>query len=123
MEGYRRLVVWQRSMDLLPAVYVVARRLPPEARYGLSDQLRRAAVSVPANIAEGQARQHRREFKQSLTIARGSLAEVDTLLRAAVVLGYVTDAEIKPASALVLSVRQLLQRLIHYLQTDTAARN
>jgi four helix bundle protein len=80
MAGYRELQVWQRAMELVPAVYGVARLFLAQERYALADQLRRAAISVPANIAEGQARQHRREFIQALTIARGSLAEVDTLL-------------------------------------------
>jgi four helix bundle protein len=117
MEGYRKLLVWQRAMQFVPIVYRVARQLPVEERYALSDQLRRAAVSIPANIAEGQARQHRREFIQALSVARGSLAEVDTLLRVAVSLGYATEADIQPALMLGLSVRQLLQRLLHHLRT------
>lgn len=80
MASHQDLIVWQRAMQLVPLVYAVARRLPVEERYALADQLHRAAVSIPANIAEGQARQHHREFIQALTIARGSLAEVDTLL-------------------------------------------
>jgi four helix bundle protein len=72
-------VVWRRALHLVPCIYSVARTLPPEERYALGDQLRRAAISIPANIAEGQARQHPREFLQHLTIARGSLAELDAL--------------------------------------------
>ena len=85
---YRDLVVWQRAIDLVPCIYFVARTLPPEERYALGDQLRRAAISIPANIAEGQARQHPKEFLQHLTIARGSLAELDTLLLLAKRLDY-----------------------------------
>src|SRR5262249_8959697 len=114
----RELLVWQRAMELVPVVYRIARHLPAEERYALGNQLRRAAVSIPANIAEGQARQHRREFVQSLSIARGSLAEVDTLLRITVALGYVSAEEIKPVLALALSVRQLLQKLIQHFQVN-----
>ena len=121
MESYRKLEVWQRSMELLAETYRLARRLPAEKRFALCDQLRRAAVSIPANIAEGQARQHRREFIQALTVARGSLAEVDTLLRATVVIGYFAVNDIDAALALALSVRQLLQRLIYYLKSDRGA--
>jgi four helix bundle protein len=71
-------------MQLVPAVYRLVKHLPAEERYALSDQRRRAVVSIPANIAEGQARQHAPEFAQHLAIARGGLAEVDTLLLVAV---------------------------------------
>jgi hypothetical protein len=70
--GYRELIAWQKAMQLVPAVYRLVRQLPAEERYALSDQLRRAVVSIPANIAEGQARQHAAEFAQHLAIARGS---------------------------------------------------
>jgi four helix bundle protein len=121
MASYRELVVWQRAMQLVPAAYAIARSLPPEERYALAAQLRRAVVSVPANIAEGQARQHRREFIQALMIARGSLAEVDTLLLIAVSLGYASDESIRPAQVLILSVRQLLDRLIQHLKAKPGA--
>jgi len=104
-------------MDLVPAVYAVARKLPFEERYALGDQLRRSAVSVPANIAEGQARQHRREFIQALMIARGSLAEVDTLLQITLRLGYVSREGVSPAGILIVSTRQLLERLIGHLRS------
>jgi len=120
MASYVDLVVWQRAMQLVPLVYSVARRLPVEERYGLSDQLRRAVVSIPANIAEGQARQHPRESIQALTVARGSLAEVDTLLLVAVALGYVDGDEITGAKSVIFSIRQLLQRLIHHLRSSPA---
>jgi four helix bundle protein len=80
--------------------------------------LRRAAISIPANIAEGQARQYRREFAQALAIARGSLAELDTLIIVAVSLGYVSEADVQPARELALSVRQLLQRLIQRMRDE-----
>ncbi len=92
-QGYRDLVVWQRAIDLVPAVYAVVKAFPKHETYALSDQIRRAVVSIAANIAEGQARQHRKEFLQHLAIARGSLAEVHTLIVVAQRLRYVSDEQ------------------------------
>ena len=80
MRSYRDLKVWQRAMDLTVRTYEITRRFPAEERYGLVSQMRRAAASVPANIAEGQARRSDKEFLQMLGIARGSLAEVETFV-------------------------------------------
>lgn len=79
LKSYRELTVWQVSMDLTASVYAFTRSLPADERFGLIAQLRRAAVSVPANIAEGQSRATRGEFIQFLGIAKGSLAELETL--------------------------------------------
>ena len=73
---YTELVVWQRAMALVPDVYTLLKAFPQEETYALADQIRRAVVSIPANIAEGQARQHRKEFIQHLSIAKGRLAEL-----------------------------------------------
>ncbi len=75
---YRDLEVWQQAMELVTAVYQLARAFPPEERYGLTSQMLRAAISVPANIAEGSGRRHKTEFLQHSSIARGSLLEVET---------------------------------------------
>jgi four helix bundle protein len=79
LQGYRDLIVWQKSMTLTKQVYSCTRSFPKEETYGLTSQIRRAAVSIPANIAEGQARNSTGEFLQFLGIARGSLAELETL--------------------------------------------
>ncbi|HWB00364.1 MAG TPA: four helix bundle protein [Pirellulales bacterium] len=78
--GYRDLIVWQKAIDLVEAIYDATRGFPTEERYGLSSQLRRAAVSIPSNIAEGQGRASSRDFARFLEIALGSLAEVETQL-------------------------------------------
>ena len=80
IRSYRELIVWQKSIDLTVRTYGLTRRFPAEERYGLTSQMRRAAASVPANIAEGHARRSTGEFLQFLGIARGSLAEVETFL-------------------------------------------
>jgi four helix bundle protein len=87
--NYRDLEVWQKAMDLVELCYVCTKSFPSEERYGLTDQIRRAAVSIPSNMAEGQARQHRKEFLQFLSIAQGSLAELETQIQIAERLHYV----------------------------------
>ncbi len=88
MESYRDLKVWQLGMELNKNVYSLTRSFPDFETYGLSIQLRRAAVSVPANIAEGRAKDSTKDFLRHLSIAQGSLAEVETFLILAQSLGY-----------------------------------
>jgi len=85
---YSDLIAWQRAMDLVAGIYVVSGKFPKSEIYGLTSQLRRAAVSVPSNIAEGYGRSGRREFAHALSIALGSLAEVETQILIAERLGY-----------------------------------
>jgi four helix bundle protein len=94
VRSHRDLVVWQRSIQLVKEIYRVSRYFPDTERYGLVSQLTRAAISVPANIAEGNARATRRDYAQFVSIARGSLAEVETYLIIAVELGYISSDEI-----------------------------
>jgi four helix bundle protein len=78
VQSYRQLIVWQKAMDFVAEVYRVTRTFPREEVYGVTSQLRRAAVSIPSNIAEGQGRQTTGEFRQFLGHARGSLLETET---------------------------------------------
>ena len=87
---YRDLVVWKKSVDLASSIYDITNAFPREEVYGLTSQLRRAAVSVPSNIAEGQGRQMPGEFKQFLRHSRGSLMEIETQLIIAKRLGYLS---------------------------------
>ncbi|MCY3901344.1 MAG: four helix bundle protein [Caldilineaceae bacterium] len=89
IRSYRELKIWQRSMDLTVQTYELTRRFPSEEKYGLSSQMQRAAASVPANIAEGQARRSKKEFLQMLSIARGSLAELETFVTLSEKLGLI----------------------------------
>ena len=84
MKSFRELDVWQKSMELTDRVYDLVGKFPVEERYALSDQLRRATVSIPPNIAEGFGRETHRDFAHFLSQARGSLYEVDTQLEIAV---------------------------------------
>jgi four helix bundle protein len=114
-KNYRDLIVWQRGIKLTKEIYRITGKFPEREMFGLSNQLRRASVSIPSNIAEGQGRQHRKEFIQFLYIALGSLGEVDTQLVLAAELGYITIEETAPVVKEIGEIRKMLYGLIHSL--------
>ena len=118
---YRDLIAWQRAMDLCVAVHVCTQGFPRHELYGLTAQLRRAAVSVPSNIAEGCGRISKGEFIQSLGYARGSLAECETQIWCAVRFGYLCEGDISTDLDLVRSGR-LINGLIRSLSTPKTKR-
>ncbi len=91
VKTYKDLQVWNKAMDLVMAIYRHTETYPKHERFGLTSQTRRAATSIPANIAEGQARRHTAEFRNFLSIALGSLAEVETFFEIAHRLGYLKE--------------------------------
>jgi four helix bundle protein len=119
IRSYRDLAAWQRAMELVEGVYTVTRRWPREETYGLTNQVRRAAVSVPANIAEGQGRRNPREFARFLKIATGSLFEVETHLLIAQRLEYLDNAAVRPLLVLSDETGRIISGLIHSLHLDT----
>jgi len=90
VKGHRDLIVWQKAMTLVTEIYQVTRDFPKDEVYGLTAQLRRAAVSVPSNLAEGHGRNSRKEFHHFIGQARGSLTEVETQLEVACNVGYLS---------------------------------
>ncbi|MGZ9246996.1 MAG: four helix bundle protein [Gemmatirosa sp.] len=104
--------MWQRAMALTRACYAIARQLPPEERFALGAQLRRAAISVPANIAEGHASRHRRQFLRYLGIAHASLMEIECHLLIAVDVGHLPEAAISDA----LSLREETSRMLRAMR-------
>ena len=115
VRSYRDLKVWQKGIDLAKAVYALTRKFPKYETYGLADQLRRSSVSVPSNIAEGQARQHTAEFRQFLHTALGSAAEVDTQVMIAFELGYITEQDAKDIEQRIIEIRRMTYALIAHL--------
>jgi four helix bundle protein len=93
VRSFKDLEIWQRSINLVENIYTVTRNFPKEEIYGLASQLRRAAVSIPSNIAEGFSRSSNKEYKQFLYISLGSCAEVVTQITIAQKLGYLEDGE------------------------------
>lgn len=114
--SYESLVAWQKAMDLVDAVYAATRCWPRDELFGLVVQVRRAVVSVPAIVAEGQGRTGAREFLHHLSIACGSLCEVETLLRIAHRQRYLDDPALQPLLERAAEVSRLLKGLIRSLR-------
>ena len=109
--SYRDLDVWKCSMQLVAEVYRTTAKLPPDERFGLTSQLRRAAVSIPCNISEGYGRATRGEYLNHLSMARGSLNEVETLCHIARTLGMFDESALEPVSELIDRMLRMLGRL------------
>ena len=116
MASYKDLNAWQKSMSLAEAIYRIAQQLPKDEVYVLSDQMRRAAVSMPSNIAEGHGRNSAREFARFLLIAQGSKSELETQLQLCVRLHYMTNEQIEHAQRLCEEVGKMLRMLIRRLE-------
>jgi four helix bundle protein len=115
VQSYRDLLVWQKGMDLAAGVYRLSKRWPKEEIYGLTSQARRAAASVPANIAEGYGRQSTTSYAQFLKIARGSLKELETHLLLAERVGVSPPGSCEEALALADEIGRMLGGLIRSL--------
>ncbi|HKT87885.1 MAG TPA: four helix bundle protein [Candidatus Sulfotelmatobacter sp.] len=111
-DTYRDLIAWQKAMTLVTEIYRATTSFPHDELYGLRSQLRRAAVSVPSNIAEGQARFSPGEFRQFLSHARGSLVEVETQLMIAETLGYLHKDESHSLLARAAELGRILNGLV-----------
>lgn len=116
--GFRDLLVWRQGMEVTKVCYALTRRLPPEERYGLAMQIRRAAVSIPANIAEGNGRRTRRDYVNFLHIAQGSLRELETYLLLLDELNLLPPETISPPLRQLESLARLLNRLIQSLSPN-----
>jgi len=108
IHSYRDLEVWKRSMELVANIYGITQAFPKEELYGLTNQLRRAAVSVPANIAEGWGRGTTREYIQFLRIARGSLFELETLMN---ISGKLEYAKVKNQQQILQEIQEISKML------------
>ena len=114
--SYRDLDVWKLSIELVKEIYQVTAKFPPTEMYGITNQLRRAAISIPSNIAEGQGRNSFKEFKQFLAIALGSLAELETQLIISHEIGYLTLDDYDKLSAALDTIRKMIKALANSLK-------
>ena len=118
VRDYKDLQVWQKGMELAKLIYKLTCVFPSEEKFGLVSQMRRAAVSIPSNLAEGQARNTTGEFIQFISHAEGSLAELDTQVRLAVSLGHCGESETNEISRLVTELQKMLKGLRRKLTTN-----
>ena len=115
VKSYRDLIAWQKAMDLVTAIYRVTEAFPAREQFGLSNQMRRASVSIPSNIAEGQGRGTTKDYVHFLHISRGSLQELETQLLLAQRLSFAVDSEVNRLLAMCDEVSRLVSGLINAL--------
>lgn len=116
LRSYKDLIVWQKSMNLVTAAYELTFKFPKEETYGLTAQIRRAAVSIPSNIAEGRLRGHRKEFHQFLRNAYGSGGELETQIAIAKRLPVTENLNYTAVDVLLLEVMRMLNAMIAKLR-------
>lgn len=118
IKNYKDLIVWQKSIELVCEIYNITKMLPKEELYGLCDQMRRASVSIPSNIAEGHARNYDNEFVKFLKVAQGSLAELETQLFICTRLDFLTNDQIEISCNLCSEIGKMLFSLISTLKNN-----
>jgi four helix bundle protein len=116
IRSYKDLEIWKRGVELVKNIYLFTKDFPKSETYALVDQIGRAALSIPSNIAEGHTRQHRKEFKQFLFIALGSLAELETQLIIAGELGYLEEEKLNQSLLEMDAIGKMTGGLIKRLQ-------
>ena len=119
MKTYREMIVWQKSVDLVTMIYFKTRSFPNEELYGLTNQIRRAAISIPSNIAEGFGRNSKNDFKRFLQIAMGSIFELQTQLEIAKNLQFLSDDNYKKVFDATREIEAMLTSLIRKLRLSS----
>ncbi len=112
---HKKLDVWQAAMKSTTMIYKLTNKFPEEEKFGLVSQMRRASISIPCNIAEGAARQGKREFKNFVSMAQGSLSELDTQLELSILLGYISAEDLREVGAQLVRIDKMLSGLIRSL--------
>lgn len=116
--SYRNLEVWQKAINLAESIYQVTGGFPAKETFGLTSQLRRCAVSIASNIAEGQARQSRKEFQHFLHISLGSIAELETQLIIAQKISYLSEANLNENLSLSSEIARMIKGLVKHLKAN-----
>jgi four helix bundle protein len=119
MESFKDLIIWQKGMELVSDIYALTKSFPKEELYGLTSQIRRAAISIPTNIAEGWGRGTTKNYIQFLEIARGSLYELNTLIIISYNLNYIIQENCGTIEAKINEIGRMLNALITKLDSKT----
>ena|SRR3989344_1828531 len=119
MNSYKELTVWQKAVELTIDIYRITTDYPKSELYGLVQQTRRSAVSIPSNVAEGWARKHRQEYLQFLNVAIGSAAELETQIVIAKKLKFLSDEDSKRTSGLITEVMKMLNAFMTSLKSKS----
>ena len=117
IESYKDLIVWQKGIDLVNEIYVLTKMFPKEEMFGLTNQMRRAAVSIPANIAEGWGRDSTKNYIQFIRISRGSLYELETLFVIARDLNYIDETIKTSVTGKIDEIGKMLNKLLQKLDS------
>jgi four helix bundle protein len=116
---HKKLDVWQAAMKSTTLIYKLTNKFPEEEKFGLVSQMRRASISIPCNIAEGAARQGKKEFKNFVSMAQGSLSELDTQLELSILIGYLSAEDLREVWDQLLRIDKMLSGLIRSLTERT----
>jgi four helix bundle protein len=122
MTSYKNLDAWKQSMDLVKEIYILTKEFPKEELYALTSQLKRAAVSIPCNNAEGIARNYKKDTVQFLHISRGSIYELETLLNIGLMVGIINEKIFDKISLITDNCLKLINGLIRYYEKTTRLR-
>ncbi len=109
--GFRKLIIWQKSMDIISDIYKMTKSFPKEEIFALTSQMRRAAVSIPSNIAEGTSRKTKNDYQHFMAITRGSSLELETQIEIALRLRYCTEAQSSPLLEKIHEIQKILNKL------------
>lgn len=120
VKTYKDLIVWQKAMEMTTLLYKIIKKLPKEVTYTLSDQMRRAAISIPSNIAEGFGRNSKKEYLQFLYIANGSVCELETQLTLCVNINYLSETETQPIMDLLSEIGKIIMTITKKLNSNTS---
>ena len=120
VKTYKDLIVWQKAMEMTTLLYKIIKKLPKEVTYTLSDQMRRAAISIPSNIAEGFGRNSKKEYLQFLYIANGSVCELETQLILCVNINYLSEIETQPIMDLLSEIGKIIMTITKKLNSNTS---
>lgn len=116
IKSFKELRIWQKGMEIVKDIYLLTKKFPKEELYGLSSQMKRAAISVPSNIAEGFKRYHNKEYSQFLYIALGSIGELETQVIIAQELDFIAKEELESISEKIDHVSKMIASLINKLK-------